>query len=208
MKKMFVIIFVSLTLSSSVLANKIFLSQSGFNFEIPNQFVQYNRDYLKDNMEKILSQADEAGLVRTEEFLLNQMTTLEEYENINQFVSENNVANSITFLLMENINTFTDEEIKKNRDEIIKKIAEQYQIDDDVFSTFEIFTLTNNYRASPKIIEIFVGGNYSLKWFTINRSTLKTNFGTTCKVVKFNIKDHLEKRSKQLLEKQKKENKI
>ena len=152
MKKMFVIIIVSLTLSSSVLANKIFLSQSGFNFEIPNQFVQYNRDYLKDNMEKILSQADGAGLVRTEEFLLNQMTTLEKYENINQFVSENNVANSITFLLMENINTFTDEEIKKNRDEIIKKIAEQYQIDDDVFSTFEIFTISVKGKKGHRII--------------------------------------------------------
>tara|TARA_B100001063_G_C16528688_1_gene435317 strand:- start:69 stop:683 length:615 start_codon:yes stop_codon:yes gene_type:complete len=152
MKKMFVIIIVSLTLSSSVLANKIFLSQSGFNFEIPNQFVQYNRDYLKDNMEKILSQADEAGLVRTEEFLLNQMTTLEKYENINQFVSENNVANSITFLLMENLNTFTDEEIKKNRDEIIKKVAEQYQIDDDAFSTFEIFTISVEGKKGHRMI--------------------------------------------------------
>jgi len=74
--------------------------------------------------------------------------------------------------------------------------------------TFEIFTMTNNYRASPKIIEFFVGGSYSVEWFTLNRSTLKTHIGTTCKVVKFNIKDHLEKRSKQLLEKQKKENKI
>lgn len=149
---MFVIIIVSITLSSSVLANKIFLSQSGFNFEIPNQFVQYNRDYLKDNMEKILSQADEAGLVRSEEFFLNQMTKLEEYENINQFVSENNVANSITFLLMENLNTFTDEEIKKNRDEIIKKVAEQYQIDDDAFSTFEIFTISVEGKKGHRMI--------------------------------------------------------
>ena len=50
MKKFFLIIIISLSLSPSLLANKIFLSQFGYSVEIPDDYVKYTRSYLEKNM--------------------------------------------------------------------------------------------------------------------------------------------------------------
>ncbi|SVD54842.1 uncharacterized protein METZ01_LOCUS407696 [marine metagenome] len=152
MKKIFAIILLFLTLSSSVLANKIFNSSLGYRFEIPKDYVKYTRSYLEENMQDILSQSAESGLDRTEEFLLNQMSKFEELVSLDKFVNKNNIADSITFYLMENIPTLTDEEIKKDRDEIEKITAEKNGFGDYEFTTFEIFTLSVDGKKGHRMI--------------------------------------------------------
>jgi len=61
------------------------------------------------------------------------------------------------------------------------------------------------YKVFPTDIEIHWG---DLKMATISRKSLKTLSGESCKIVKFDVKNHLEKKSKQLLEKISKDNKI
>ena len=62
-----------------------------------------------------------------------------------------------------------------------------------------------DYKAYPNKIEINWG---TIHLFDISRKTLKTTRGNSCKVVNFDIKKHLEKKSRQLLEKATKDNKI
>ena len=152
MKKIFAIILLFLTLSSSVLANKIFNSSLGYRFEIPKDYVKYTRSYLEENMQDILLQSAESGLDRTEEFLLNQMSKFEELVSLDQFVNKNNIADSITFYLMENIPTLTDEEIKKDRDEIEKITAETNGFGDYEFTTFEVFTISVDGKKGHRMI--------------------------------------------------------
>jgi len=155
MKKIFVIIFLFLTLSSSVLANKIFISSLGYSFEIPKDYVKYTRSYLEKNIKRIIAQADEAGFALTEELLLNQMSRLEEL-NPDTFVNKNNILDSISFSLMEKTPTFTEEELKKDIDKLKKITAEQNGLGDYEFTTFEIFTISVDGKKGDRMI--FDGG--------------------------------------------------
>ncbi|MDC3030574.1 hypothetical protein OA178_02215 [Candidatus Pelagibacter sp.] len=90
---------------------------------------------------------------------------------------------------------------------ISDKKAQRYSIND---YTLKMNKTSIYYNAYPKTIEIFWLGR-DLKDFTLDRQTLKIiehNPGGSCKIVTFNIENFLEKKSKQLLEKITKENKI
>jgi len=61
------------------------------------------------------------------------------------------------------------------------------------------------YKVFPTEIEIHWG---DLKMDTISRKTLKTEYGEKCKIVEFDVKNYLEKKSKKLYEKISQDNKI
>ena len=71
--------------------------------------------------------------------------------------------------------------------------------------SLEVVEKLFEYKVFPTIIEIHWG---DLKMETISRKTLKTLSGDRCRIVKFDIKDHLKKQSNRLLEKTSKDNKI
>ncbi len=62
------------------------------------------------------------------------------------------------------------------------------------------------YKEYPTKIELLWGG--TILSHTINRKTLKKKDGTRCKVIKFDIRNKLEKESQQLLDAVQKDNKI
>ena len=82
-----------------------------------------------------------------------------------------------------------------------KKIRGFY-IDSD---TLKVRETNYEYRAYAKEIEIEW---ITLKHYTISRQTLKTSAGKSCKIIKFNIRETLEKESQQLLNAAQKDNKI
>tara|TARA_X000000950_G_C13457774_1_gene474610 strand:+ start:159 stop:554 length:396 start_codon:yes stop_codon:yes gene_type:complete len=82
-----------------------------------------------------------------------------------------------------------------------KKIRGFY-IDSD---TLKVRETNYEYRAYAKEIEIEW---VTLKHYTISRQTLKTSAGKSCKIIKFNIRETLEKESQQLLNAAQKDNKI
>ena len=151
MKKFFLIIIISLSLSPSLLANKIFLSQFGYSVEIPDDYVKYTRSYLEKNMDKIISQSNDAGFNFTEEIFLNQMSKLEKLD-LDQFVNINNIADSITFYSMENIPVLTEKEIKNNKDEIKKVTANQNGLGDYDFTVFEIIIISVDGKKGHRIL--------------------------------------------------------
>ena len=60
------------------------------------------------------------------------------------------------------------------------------------------------YKLYPDSIEI----HWGIKLFDISRKTLKTSNGNVCKIIKFDIKNHLNKKSEQYLKEASKDNKI
>ena len=60
------------------------------------------------------------------------------------------------------------------------------------------------YKLYPDSIEI----HWGIKLFDISRKTLKTSNGEVCKIIKFDIKNHLNKKSEQYLKEASKDNKI
>jgi hypothetical protein len=118
MKILITFIIILLNITTSVFADKISFRGSGLSLELPEGFVKYDRQYLESNMDKILSQINEAGMTRTKEFVLNQMTSLEEKQGLNQFVNQNSMLNSVSFYLVDNRKSFTEEQIEKDREEI------------------------------------------------------------------------------------------
>ena len=73
--------------------------------------------------------------------------------------------------------------------------------------TLKVVEFTSNVTALPKLINIYWGETTVLD-FTINRETLMTSKKRTCEVINLNIKNHLNKISKDLLEEVTKSNKI
>ena len=63
-----------------------------------------------------------------------------------------------------------------------------------------------DYKEYPTKIELLWGD--TIISHTINRKTLKKKDGSRCKVIKFNIRNKLEKESQQLLDAVQKDNKI
>tara|TARA_B100001059_G_C17690157_1_gene504503 strand:+ start:530 stop:931 length:402 start_codon:yes stop_codon:yes gene_type:complete len=82
------------------------------------------------------------------------------------------------------------------------KNVEGYSIHNE---TLKVRKTLYNYINYPSKIEIeWIG----FKQYTISRKTLKTQLGQRCEIVKFNIKDKLEKESEALLKAIQKDNKI
>ena len=150
--KIIIFIILLLNITTSVFADKISFKWSAFNLELPEEFVVYNREYLESNMEKLLLQVNEAGMPRTEEFVLAQMKLLEEKQGLNQFVNQNSILNSVTFYLMDNLKSFTEEEIKKHKEEIKITAAESYGFGDNEISTFDLSTINIGGNKGHRMI--------------------------------------------------------
>lgn len=171
MKILITFIILLLNITTSVFADKISFKWSGLSLDLPEGFVVYDREYLESNMENILSQINEGGMTRTEEFVLNQMATLEEKQGLNQFVNDNSLLNSVSFYLMDNLKSFTEEEIKNEREEIKKAAAESSGFGDNEVSTFELSTIIiGGKKGHRMIINYPESPNYLMAdtWIEIN----------------------------------------
>lgn len=171
MKILITFIIILLNITTSVFADKISFRGSGLSLELPEGFVKYDRQYLESNMDKILSQINEAGMTRTKEFVLNQMTSLEEKQGLNQFVNQNSMLNSVSFYLVDNRKSFTEEQIEKDREEIKRAAAEINGFGDNKVSTFEISTIFVSGKKGHRMIINYPGApNYLMNdtWIEIN----------------------------------------
>ena len=73
--------------------------------------------------------------------------------------------------------------------------------------SFEVVEMISYYSAYPKSIDIFITRS-DILLYTIDRQTLKTSSGNKCNLVNFNIKNHLQNQSRELIKKYSKDNKI
>ena len=141
------------------LSAKTFNSSLGYSVEIPDNYTEYTKEYLVANMQMIIPQMADIGMVTNEEELLRGFANLEEDRKyMDQFVNTNNFIESINYSIIGRIPTFTKEEIENSKDEMAEIYAEQWGF--EKFNKFEAFSVTINGRPGHRVIHDYVIPNF------------------------------------------------